>query len=299
MTIALGISFLIIQVMSLVLFVIVLIKLFKKEGALKGILGFFCGIYTFIWGWLKHKELALTKVMTLWSIFTVASMVLPSILATSGAYELLSLANTIKGAAHPQITEHRNTAKRSLKALAAQRKEKKKAETAKEAANKNVDWSQEAMALWHNGNYKDPDKAVDYWGRAIAKNQNTAEVYNNRGLAYYDLKLYRKAIEDYSRAIQRDSGYAAAFNNRGNAYYELAEYQKALMDFNKSLQLKSNYPKAHLNRGLVYYQLDKNDQACRDFQNACDQGECDGLKWAMKNGMCTEGGILADQLNIN
>jgi tetratricopeptide (TPR) repeat protein len=299
MTIALGISFLIIQVMSLVLFVIVLIKLFKKEGALKGILGFFCGIYTFIWGWLKHKELALTKVMTLWSIFIVASMVLPSILATSGAYELLSLANTIKGTAHPQMAERRNIAKRSLKALAAQRKEKKKARTAKKAANKNVNWSQEAMALWQDGNYKDPDKAVDYWGRAIVKNQNKAEVYNNRGLAYYDLKLYQKAIEDYSRAIQLDSGYAAAFNNRGNAHYELTEYQKALMDFNKSLQLRSNYPKAHLNRGLVYYQLDKNDQACRDFQNACDQGECDGLKWAMKNGMCTEGGVLADQLNIN
>jgi tetratricopeptide (TPR) repeat protein len=299
MTIALGISFLIIQVMSLVLFVIVLIKLFKKEGALKGILGFFCGIYTFIWGWLKHKELALTKVMTLWSIFIVASMVLPSILATSGAYELLRLANTIKGTAHPQMAERRNIAKRSLKALAAQRKEKKKARTAKKAANKNVNWSQEAMALWQDGNYKDPDKAVDYWGRAIVKNQNKAEVYNNRGLAYYDLKLYQKAIEDYSRAIQLDSGYAAAFNNRGNAHYELAEYQKALMDFNKSLQLRSNYPKAHLNRGLVYYQLDKNDQACRDFQNACDQGECDGLKWAMKNGMCTEGGVLADQLNIN
>jgi tetratricopeptide (TPR) repeat protein len=299
MTIALGISFLIIQVMSLVLFVIVLIKLFKKEGVLKGILGFFCGIYTFIWGWLKHKELALTKVMALWSIFIVASMVLPSILATSGAYELLSLANTIKGTAHPEMTEHRNTVKRSLKALAAQRKEKKKAETAKEAANKNVDWSQEALALWQNGNYKDPDRAVDYWSRAIAKNQNTAEIYNNRGLAYYDLKLYQKAIEDYNRAIQLDSGYAAAFNNRGNAYYELAEYQKALMDFNKSLQLRSNYPTAHLNRGLVYYQLDKNDQACRDFQNACDQGECIGLKWAMKNGMCTEGGILADQLNLN
>ena len=299
MTIALGISFLMIQILSLVLFIIVLIKLFKKEGVLKGILGFFCGIYTFIWGWLKHKELALTKVMTVWSISIVASMLLPSILATSGAYELLSLATTIKGTEHPQMAEHRNMAKRSLKALAAKRNAKKKTEPAKKVAIKNVDWSQEAMALWQNGNYKDPDKAVDYWDRAIAKNQNTAEVYNNRGLAYYDLKLYQKAIEDYSRAIQLNSGYATAFNNRGNAYYELAEYQKALTDFNVSLQLRSNYPKAHLNRGLVYYQMDKNDQACRDFQNACDQGECDGLKWAMKNGMCTEGGILADQLNLN
>ena len=62
-----------------------------------------------------------------------------------------------------------------------------------------------------------------------------------------------------------------------------ADYQRALTDFNQSLQLEPNYSKAHFNRGLVYYQLNNNDLACNDFQTACDQGDCDGIKWANKN----------------
>ena len=94
------------------------------------------------------------------------------------------------------------------------------------------------------------------------------------------------AIKDFSRAIKLDPGYATAYNNRGNSYYELNEYQQALNDFNQSLKIKPKYAKAHLNRGLTFYQMNKNSQACKDFQQSCDHGDCDGLKWAMKNGIC-------------
>jgi regulator of sirC expression with transglutaminase-like and TPR domain len=52
--------------------------------------------------------------------------------------------------------------------------------------------------------------------------------------------------------------------------------------------LKPNYAKAHFNRGLVYYQLDQSDLACNDFQMACEQGDCEGIKWANKNEVCQE-----------
>jgi hypothetical protein len=290
MSIALGISFLIIQIISLVLFVIVLIKLFQKEGALKGILGFFCGIYTFIWGWLKHKELALTKTMTLWSIFTVASMIMPGILISTGAIELLSYANTLKGDMNIKITNQNSSYKASKTIMPHNSKKmkvnRKKKKVIKENSGQNTNWSQKAMDLWQDGKYKDPKKAIDYWGRAIDKHQNTAQAYHNRGLAYHDLKNYQQAIQDYTQAIELDSSDVVAFNNRGNSYYELAEYQLALADFNKSLQLQPDYSKAYVNRGLVYYQLDNRQQACNDFQNACDQGQCEGLNWAMKNAIC-------------
>jgi tetratricopeptide (TPR) repeat protein len=150
----------------------------------------------------------------------------------------------------------------------------------------NVDWTQKALALWQGDKYKDPNQAVDYWNRAILNQQNTAIAYSNRGLAYHELKQYQKAVKDYDAAIKRDPGYADAYNNRGNSYYELTEYQLALNDFNQSLKLKPKNAKAHLNRGLVFYQMDKNLQACQDFQSSCDQGDCDGIKWAMKNGIC-------------
>ena len=290
MTIALGILFLITQIVSIVLFIMVLVKLFKQEGALKGILGFFCGIYTFIWGWMKHKELALTRVMTVWSIITVVSMVLPSILATSGAYELMNFANNFKGDVNLKMMKQ-DSAKKAMATNLTQLSKIKKANAVEKIAvnkpmKKDANWSQKALALWDDGKYKNPNKAIDYWNRGITNNQNAAKAYNNRGLAYHNLNQYQRAIKDYSRALQLDSSYVAALNNRGNSYYELTEYQLALKDFNRSIQVKPNYSIAHLNRGLVYYQMEKNDEACQDFQKACDLKECDGINWAMKNGLC-------------
>jgi tetratricopeptide (TPR) repeat protein len=294
MTFALGITFMIMQIMSIVFFFIVLIKLFKNEGALKGILGFIFGIYAFIWGWIKHKDLNLTRIMVLWSVFTVASIVLAPVIVASGTMELMKYAAQFSDNSDFKLankkgsidTQKINWSKKANKRKTASKVNK--TNPVNQASNQNMDWSKKAMALWKNGKYKNPDKAIEYWGHAINQKQNIPIAYNNRGLAYYDLKQYQAAIKDYDKAIQQDPDYVAALNNRGNSFYELAEYQRALTDFNQSLQLEPNYAKAHFNRGLVYYQLNQSELACNDFQNACEQGDCDGIKWANKNEVCQE-----------
>jgi tetratricopeptide (TPR) repeat protein len=292
MTFALGIAFLIMQIMSFVFFIIVLVKLFKNEGVLKGILGFFFGIYAFIWGWIKHKELDLTKVMVLWSVFTVASIVMVPIIMASGTMEFMNYAAKLSENPDFKYAQQKSPTDSQEINLSEKLSERNPAapvnqkNPVNQTNNKEVDWSQKAMALWQNGKYEDPNKAIEYWDRAIRQKQNTVKAYNNRGLAYYELKKYQQAIKDYDQAINQDPGYVAALNNRGNSYYELAEYQRALTDFNRSLQLKPDYAKAHFNRGLVYYQLNRSDLACGDFKKACDQGDCDGLKWANKNEVC-------------
>jgi tetratricopeptide (TPR) repeat protein len=294
MTFALGIAFLIMQIMSFVFFLMVLIKLFKNEGALKGILGFFFGIYAFIWGWIKHKELDLTKVMVLWSVFTVASIVLVPIIMASGTMEFMNYAAKLSDNPDFKLVQQKsssgsqkiNLTKKLSKRKAAMTKNQKN--PANQSKHQAEDWGQKALALWQNGQYKDPDKAIEYWGLAIRQEQETTKAYNNRGLAYYDLKNYQQAIKDYDQAIKLDPGYVSAFNNRGNSYYEMADYQRALTDFNHSLQLAPNYAKANFNRGLVYYQLNRSDLACGDFKKACNQGDCEGIKWANKNEVCQE-----------
>jgi len=294
MTIAMGISFLIAQLLCFVLFIFVLIKMFKNEGALKGILGFFCGIYTFVWGWMKHKELALTKVMAVWSILTVATFALVPMMGVSSALQIQSYVNNLTGEASIELANLNSTQRAQKITLPGKiKKRKATAKTIKEKSqnqvvNGNVDWSQEAMALWKNGKYQNPNKAINYWNHAIQNDPKSAKAHNNRGLAYYDLKLYQKAIQDFDQAIRIDPSYVSAFNNRGNSYYQLNEYRLALTDFNESLRLNPDHSKAHFNRGLVHYQLDKNDQACSDFQKACDLGDCDGIKWAMKNAICKQ-----------
>lgn len=278
-----GIALIIINILCLVFFFIVLAKLFKSEGALKGILGFFCSIYTFIWGWMKHKQLGMTKIMATWSILTVVGMVMVPVMGVSSALMIPQYLQEMTGSGDIKFSNLQSSKKTPKFKLA---QKKKNMKSTRKLPQQNVDWSRKALALWQGGRYKDPNQAVNYWNRAISSKQGTAIVYSNRGLAYHDLKQYQKAVKDYSKAIKMDSGYAEAYNNRGNSYYELNEYRLALNDFNQSLKLKPKYAKALLNRGLVFYQMDKNAQACKDFQSSCNQGDCDGIKWAMKNRIC-------------
>lgn len=297
MIIALNLLGAIIGFGGFVLFIIVLVKSFKHGSVLKGLLGIItCGLFTFIWGWIEHKRLKMTKIMATWSILMLSGMVATGAVFAMGITSLLMLPQYLEqatGNADMKITHLKSWKKSPKIKVAAQHKKTKPTRTA--AAGKksvtrhistNVDWSQKAMALWEGNKYKDARTAINYWGRAISSRQNTANAYNNRGLAYYELRQYQKAISDFNQAIKLDREYAAAYNNRGNSYYELSEYQLALRDFNQSLKLKPNYAKAYLNRGLTFYQMDKNIEACSDFQKSCDQGDCDGMKWAAKNGIC-------------
>lgn len=61
---------------NLVCLVLVLLKLFPAEGALKGILGIICGLYTFIWGWMNAGKHNLKNIMLIWTVLFVLSIVL-------------------------------------------------------------------------------------------------------------------------------------------------------------------------------------------------------------------------------
>jgi hypothetical protein len=60
---------------SFVVGLVVLIKLFQKEGVLKGILGFICMLYTYIWGWQHAKEQNITNLMWIWTGVIVLSVI--------------------------------------------------------------------------------------------------------------------------------------------------------------------------------------------------------------------------------
>lgn len=56
---------------------VVLIKLFQKEGLLKGVLGLICMLYTFIWGWqnIKNEQLKLKNWMYIWTAVIVLGFI--------------------------------------------------------------------------------------------------------------------------------------------------------------------------------------------------------------------------------
>jgi hypothetical protein len=53
---------------SLVCWIMILIKMFQNDKPLIGILGILCGMWAFIWGWMKSSSLGLKKTMMIWSV---------------------------------------------------------------------------------------------------------------------------------------------------------------------------------------------------------------------------------------
>jgi hypothetical protein len=78
----------VVGLVDLVLAIMVLVKLFQKEGALKGILGIICMLYTFIWGWMKAKELQITNIMWGWTACIIIQIILSVIMQASAASQL-------------------------------------------------------------------------------------------------------------------------------------------------------------------------------------------------------------------
>ena len=278
------------SVASLVLFIIVLIKSFKDGGILHGILGILtCGLYTYIWGWLKSKQLQLMKLMLLWTIVWVISLAMPIIVGTSALMQVVPMVEELGIGVNPP-QKMKSSQKRGQKA--ARKSNKSKAQSGKAARRGKPkktmpsDPNSRALALWEKGKYRKPQQAVTLLGKVIKQHPEFAPAYNNRGNAYRDLRKYSKAIQDYNRAISLNPKFAKAYNNRGNVYFDQKNYQMAIRDYNQSVSANPKYKLAYMNRGLAYHQLKQNSLACKDFKKACQMGECDGIRWAKKKRIC-------------
>ncbi|NMO15769.1 hypothetical protein HPC49_03425 [Pyxidicoccus fallax] len=84
MAMIIGLLSVLISLASLIFFIMVLIKLFQAKGPLHGILGIFCGIYTFIWGWMNVDANDNRQIMLAWTGCIVGSIVLNILGAVAG-----------------------------------------------------------------------------------------------------------------------------------------------------------------------------------------------------------------------
>ena len=269
-----------------IMLILVLVKSFKEGGVLHGLLGLLTGgIYTFVWGWLRSRRLQMTKVMLLWTVCIILGGAL--VYATGPVQMLQSIpwAGELGLVATGPV---KNPAAKDFRKHLAKKPQKTAIDRKKSVTDplKDADWNTRAVALWKDAQYVDVQKAVKYLEKAIQEKPNFAEAYNNRGNAYRETKQYALAMQDYNRAISLNPNLEKTFNNRGNIYFDQRNFQMAIRDYNKALSLNASYNLPYLNRGLAYHELNKDDLACRDFKKACELGDCDGINWAKKTGIC-------------
>ncbi|HEX8324081.1 MAG TPA: hypothetical protein VF595_09215 [Tepidisphaeraceae bacterium] len=75
---------LLVGLVSLACWIFTLVRLFQAGKTLEGVLGI-CPLIGFILGWVRAKELDHTKVMLIWTVCVVVSILLNIVIASSGA----------------------------------------------------------------------------------------------------------------------------------------------------------------------------------------------------------------------
>jgi len=125
------------------------------------------------------------------------------------------------------------------------------------------------------------DLAISEFGKALEADPLAAETYNNRGITYSKKGQYDLAISDFTRALEIKPDMARACYNRGLTYAEKGQYARSLQDFDRSLEIDPIHAPGYANRGSLHVHL-----ACSDWEKACQLGNCDHLKEAVKIGLC-------------
>jgi tetratricopeptide (TPR) repeat protein len=291
-------------IVGLVMFIVVIIKLFKTEGALKGVLGIICVIYPFIWGWVKHKKLKITRVMVLWTLCIVippviGSMFLPiSLLTMVGS--LRSASNVAKTS--PTITREipkkpgpkaiSKPVKRPTDQLPGKKHPPKKSAIYDPEIKKLDDLikqnSQNADAFYNRallheakGNLQ---MAEDDYEKAIGINKEHVDAYYNRGLLFTKMKKFELAVKDFDTVIGLNPRAFDAYCNRGNANYQLGKKDLAIEDYNAALKITPNDADLFYNRAVVYQDKGVSLKANRDFKKAAALGHQKAKEYLLGQG---------------
>jgi len=291
-------------IVGLIMFIVVIIKLFKTGGALKGVLGIICVIYPFIWGWVKHKKLKITRVMVLWTLCIVippviGSMFLPSSLLTMVG-SLRSASNVAKTS--PTITREipKKPGPEAISKPVIRPPDQVPGE--KHTANKPASYDPELKNLddFIKNNSQNADAfynrallheakgnlqmAEDDYEKAIGINKKHEDAYYNRGLLFVRMKKYALAVKDFDAVIGLNPRAFEAYCNRGNVNYQLDKKDLAIEDYNAALKITPNDASLFYNRAIVYEADGVSSKANRDFKKAAALGHQKAKEYLLGQG---------------
>lgn len=109
------------------------------------------------------------------------------------------------------------------------------------------------------------DEAIELYTKGIKRDSSFADIFNNRGIAYFHLKAYEEAIEDYNKAIILKPTYTDAFYNRSNAFFAIKNIQHCIQDLDRVAEKYEDSSYVFFNRARAYMQLKDFDNSLQDL----------------------------------
>ncbi|MCB5227161.1 lipoprotein NlpI [Alishewanella sp. 16-MA] len=102
--------------------------------------------------------------------------------------------------------------------------------------------------------------------RAELTDEQSAQLFYDRGVMYDSVGLRSLARLDFMRALRFKPDMADAYNFMGIHYTLSGNFDQAYEAFDSTLELAPDYDFAYLNRAIAFYYAGRNDLAQADFQ---------------------------------
>ncbi len=115
---------------------------------------------------------------------------------------------------------------------------------------------------------REAERKVNKYSEMIARNPNDFGAYQQRALAYIELKQYDLSIGDSTKAMQLDPDRPGPLDNRAIAYREAGQLQLALKDCNLLIEKFPRYSHGYAQRAQVYADMGKYSLAAKDITKA-------------------------------
>lgn len=125
------------------------------------------------------------------------------------------------------------------------------------------------LAFFEGGNYYE---AIADFTQAMSYNGSNPVLFHNRALAKSYLGDAHNALRDYEKALSINPDFLATFELRGLLYFQNEHYEEARSDFSRVIELAPDKAVAYFNRGVALAQLEKFNEALADYTKAAAKG---------------------------
>jgi tetratricopeptide (TPR) repeat protein len=114
--------------------------------------------------------------------------------------------------------------------------------------------------------------AIAYYDRAIDIDNNYAEAFLARGIAYFKDSNITEAMRNFNRAIQINPRYVDAYLSRGIALAATADFDGALTEYNNAIRFDPDNAAAYYHRAEAYYGKYMYDNSRQSLDKAIQLG---------------------------
>lgn len=140
------------------------------------------------------------------------------------------------------------------------------------------DYLAQARRAWQG---REPDKALDLAGKAIAAAPRDARGYLLRGTFHEALSRHAAAVTDFNKCLELDPACAEALDRRGSELFKLGRVAEALADFDRFVKLRPEAAPGHWKRGIALYYAGRYDEGRRQFEGyeKVDTNDVENAVW--------------------